>query len=169
MAQQKLRTLLIDGDMRKGVQHHSFVLEKKPGLSEILSSPDDLATIPINSMIQQTHIPNLSLLACGMPIPNPAECLNSQKFRDLTLILTEWFDVIILDTPPLSVSVDAAMLPDSFKHYIIVARVAKTNIAEIDKKIDEFPGLRKKILGIVLNGTPINKRMKNYRYSYYYH
>ncbi len=169
MAQQKLKTLLIDGDMRKGVQHHSFVLEKKPGLSDILSSPDELTTLPINSLIQTTHVPNLSLLSCGIPIPNPAECMNSQKFRDLSSILAEWFEVIILDTPPLRVAVDAAILPEAFKHYIIVARVAKTNIAAIDKKIDEFPGLRKKILGIVLNGVPINRRMKSYRYSYYHH
>jgi tyrosine-protein kinase Etk/Wzc len=169
MAQQKLKTLLIDGDIRKGVQHHSFVLEKKPGLSEILASPEDLTVIPIHSMIQQTHIPNLSLLACGMPVPNPAECMNSQKFRDLTSMLSEWFEVIILDTPPLQVAVDAAILPDAFKHYVVVARVAKTSITAIDKKIDEFPGLRKKILGIVLNGTAVDKKMSSYRYSYYHH
>jgi capsular exopolysaccharide synthesis family protein len=169
MAQQKLKTLLIDGDLRKGVQHHSFVLEKKPGLSEILASSDDLSAMPIQSMIQQTHIPNLSLLACGMPVPNPAECMNSQRFRALTAMLSERFEVIILDTPPFRAAVDAALLPDLFKHYLFVARVARTDITAIDKKIDEFPGLRKKILGIVLNGTPVNKKMATYRYSYYKH
>jgi polysaccharide biosynthesis transport protein len=167
MAQQKLRTLLIDGDLRRGVQHHSFVLQKSPGLSEILSSPDDLTTMPINSMIQQAHIPNLSLLSCGMPVPNPAECMNSQKFRDLTTMLAEWFDVIVLDTPPLRVAVDAAILPEVFKYYIVVVRAAKTNLVAVEKKIGEFPGLRKKILGIVLNGAPVDKKARNYRYSYY--
>jgi polysaccharide biosynthesis transport protein len=167
MAQQKLRTLLIDGDLRRGVQHNSFVLQKKPGLSEILSSPDELTTIPINSMIQQTHIPNLSLLSCGMPVPNPAECMNSQKFRDLIAILTEWFDVIILDTPPLRVAVDAAILPEAFNHYIVVVRAAKTNIVAAEKKIGEFPGLRPKVLGVVLNGAPVDQKAKDYRYSYY--
>ena len=169
MAQQKLRTLLIDGDMRRGVQHHSFVLEKHPGLSEILSSPDDITTLPLNTFFQKTHIPNLSLLACGMPIPNPAECMNSNKFRDLTPVLAEWFDVVVLDTPPLRVAVDAAILPEAFNHYIIVARAAKTNIDALEKKINEFPGLRQKVLGIVLNGAPIDSRMHNYAYSYYRH
>jgi capsular exopolysaccharide synthesis family protein len=169
MAQQKLKTLLIDGDLRRGVQHHSFLLEKNPGLSEILSSPDDLASMPISSTIQKTHVPNLSLLSSGLPIPNPAECMNSQKFRDLASMLGEWFEVIILDTPPLLAAVDAAMLPDVFNHYIFVARVAKTDIAALDKKVNEFPGLRQKILGIVLNGIPMDKKMSAYRYSYYHH
>ncbi len=167
MAQQKLRTLLIDGDIRRGVQHHSFVLQKLPGLSDILASPDELTTMPINSMIQQTHIPNLSLLSCGAPVPNPAECMNSQKFRDLTTMLAEWFDVIVLDTPPLRVAVDAAILPEAFNHYIVVVRAAKTNLAAIEKKINEFPGLRHKILGLVLNGAPMDKKARDYRYSYY--
>jgi len=168
MAQQKLRTLLIDGDMRKGVQHHSFVLEKKPGLSEILSSPNDLSTIPVHSFIQKTHIPFLSLISSGMPIPNPAECMNSPKFHELTSILAESFDVIILDTPPLRVAVDAAILPEAFNHYIIVARAESTNLVALEKKVADFPGLRKKILGIVLNRAPIDKKMHNYSYSYYH-
>jgi polysaccharide biosynthesis transport protein len=169
MAQQKLNTILIDGDLRRGVQHHSFLLEKKPGLAEILSSPDEITSMPVNSFIKKTHIPNLSLLSCGMPIPNPAECMSSQKFRDLTSMLSEWFDVLILDTPPLMAAVDAAMLPDAFRHYIVVAKVARTNIPAIDKKIDEFLGLREKIMGIVLNGTPMTKKMYSYHYSYYKH
>jgi tyrosine-protein kinase Etk/Wzc len=169
MAQQKLRTLLIDGDMRRGVQHHSFVLEKNPGLSEILASPDDLTTLPVNSFIQKTHIPNLSLLACGRLIPNPAECMNSVKFRDLISMLGEWFDVVVLDTPPLRVAVDAAILPEAFNHYIIVARAAKTNLDALERKINDFPGLRQKVLGIVLNGAPVDTKMHNYTYSYYHH
>jgi capsular exopolysaccharide synthesis family protein len=149
------------------VQHHSFVLEKSPGLSEILSSPDDLTTLPVNAFIQKTHIPNLSLLSCGMPIPNPAECMNSDKFRDLTTILAEWFDVVILDTPPLRAAVDAAILPEAFNHYVIVARTALTNIEGLEKKIMEFHGLSQKVLGIVLNGAPIDKEMHNHVYSYY--
>lgn len=169
MAQQKLRTLLIDGDMRKGVQHHSFVLEKSPGLSEIISSPDDLTTLTVKSFIQQTHIPNLSLLSCGMPIPNPAECMNSNKFRDLVAVLSEWFDVVVLDTPPLRVAVDAAILPEAFNHYIIVARAARTSLDALEKKVNDFPGLRQKVLGIVLNGSPVDKKLHNYAYSYYHH
>lgn len=169
MAQQKLRTLLVDGDLRRGVQHHSFLLEKKPGLAEILSSADELASMPITAMIQKTHIPNLSLLSSGMPIPNPAECMNSQKFRDLSSMLAEWYEVVILDTPPLLAAVDAAMLPATFSHYIMVARVARTTITAIDKKVNEFPGLRRKFLGIVLNGIPVDKKQSAYRYSYYQH
>ncbi len=168
MAQQKLRTLLIDGDMRKGVQHHSFVLNKKPGLSEILSSQCDLSALPMQSFIQKTHIPFLSLISSGMPIPNPAECMNSNKFRELIPILTEWFDVIVLDTPPLRVAVDAAILPEAFNHYILVARAESTNLVALEKKVGDFPGLRKKVLGIVLNGAPVDNKMHNYKYSYYH-
>jgi len=61
------------------------------------------------------------------------------------------------------------MLPDAFNHYIIVARAAKTNVAALEKKIVDFPGLYQKVLGIVLNCAPIDKKMHNYTYSYYRH
>jgi Mrp family chromosome partitioning ATPase len=93
--------------------------------------------------------------------------MNSDKFRDLTTILAEWFDVVILDTPPLRAAVDAAILPEAFNHYVIVARAALTNIEGLEKKIMEFHGLSQKVLGIVLNGAPIDKEMHNHVYSYY--
>ncbi|KMQ52446.1 capsular exopolysaccharide family protein [Chitinispirillum alkaliphilum] len=166
MAQQNIRTLLIDGDMRRGLQHESFGLSRKPGLSNILMSTEPLSSSLLKRKIRPSHISNLSLLPCGSSIPNSAELLNTQRFRDLLDLCSEQFDMLIMDTPPLSVTTDAVGVMDSFNKYLVVVRSAHTNISHLNKKISEFPGLRKKILGIVFNGAPY-RRPEYYQYSSY--
>ena len=60
-AQRRMSTLLIDGDMRRGVIHHSFVLNKKRGLSDLLFSADDISLDKVLNVCQRTHVPNLSI------------------------------------------------------------------------------------------------------------
>ena len=119
------------------------------------------------SFVKPTHVPYLSIITSGMSVPNPAELMNSSKFKELSLWLIDRYDVIILDTPPLFAAVDATILPEEFDNYIIVAKSASTNMVHLDKKIDEFPLLRSKILGLVLNGIVVNSKLAKSRYSYY--
>ncbi len=167
MAQQKLRTILIDGDLRRGVIHNSFVLDRASGLADILSSAVEINEKTLVPFVKKTHLQYLSVITSGMLIPNPSELMNSDRFRNLCDYLVQCYDVIILDTPPLSAAVDATILPESFNHYVVVVRTAKTDLVELDKKIDEFPLLRSKLLGLVLNGVTVNSKLAKARYSYY--
>jgi Mrp family chromosome partitioning ATPase len=74
--------------------------------------------------------------------------------------------MIIMDTPPAGVVTDAIGILDSFSRYIFVIRAAHTNISELNKKIRQIPGLRKKVLGLVFNGAPY-KRTEYYQYTNY--
>ncbi|MDR0305740.1 MAG: polysaccharide biosynthesis tyrosine autokinase [Chitinispirillales bacterium] len=167
MAQQELRTVLIDGDLRRAVQHCTFGIEKRPGLSNLLSERiGSVQPQSLDKVLRRTHISNLYLLPSGTPALNSAELINSSRFREALEMLCDRFDVVIMDTPPLAVTTDAVGIQDSFERYIIVAKANFTNITHLNKKIAEFPGLKKKVLGIVFNGAPY-RRPEYYQYNSY--
>lgn len=166
MAQQDLRTVLIDGDLRRGIQHRAFGLDKKPGLSNLLMNRSGVSGAMLDEALRRTHISNLYLLPSGVSVPNSAELINTQRFRDMLKLLQERFDVIIMDTPPLAVTTDAVGIQDSFHRYVVVVRAGSTNISQLNRKINEYPGLRKKVLGLVFNGAPY-KRPEYYQYNSY--
>ena len=96
LAQGDERVLLIDSDMRKPRIARVFDANRKqPGLSELLTGRVDLA-----GAVQKTAFPNLEIITSGPVPPNPAELINSQRFRDVLSKLREGWDRIILDSPP---------------------------------------------------------------------
>jgi tyrosine-protein kinase Etk/Wzc len=169
MAQQQLKTIIIDGDIRRGVIHNSFVLNKKPGLSNFLFSESPVTHDVIQELIQTTHVPNLSVISSGANVPNPSELLSLTRFKELMECLKSMFDVIILDTPPLCVAADAAIAGVLFSAVLLVVRAGRTNVIDFRKKLLEFPNLRKKVIGLVLNGATIDRKMKEYQYSMYHY
>jgi tyrosine-protein kinase Etk/Wzc len=169
MAQQQLKTLIIDGDIRRGVIHNSFVLNKKPGLSNFLFSEEPVSDEMLRELIQVTHVPNLSIISSGANVPNPSELLSLPRFKALIERLQNMYDVIILDTPPLCVAADAAIAGVLFSAVILVVRAGRTNVIDFRKKLMEFPNLRKKIIGVVLNGATLDRKMKEYQYSMYHY
>lgn len=169
MAQQKLRTVLVDADIRRGVQHNSFVVKKTPGLSTFLFTDDPITPEMVQPLLQPTHVQNLSLLASGQNVPNPSELLGSPRFKELISYLSTIFDVIILDTPPIGLAPDAALISDIFIGCLIVIKAGSTNTIELKKKLEEYPNFKNKIFGLVLNKSLIDKRMRKYKYSSYYY
>lgn len=169
MAQQKLKTLLIDGDIRRGVQHNTFVLQKKPGLADFLFSEEPVTTESVSGLVQATHVPNLSIIASGPNVPNPSELLGLPRLETMIDLLSRQFDIILMDTPPFGVSADAAVVGKFFVGAIVVIKAGTTNVVALKKRINEFPSLHNKILGIVLNEAILDGSMKKYKYySYVY-
>ena len=169
MAQQKLRTILIDGDIRRGVQHNTFVLQKKPGLADFLFLDDPVTQDAVTQLVQPTHVPNLSLIASGPNVPNPTELLGLPRFSEMLDHLVKMFEVIILDTPPIGASVDAAIVSKFFNGIIITVKAGSTNVIALKKKLKEFPTLQQNIVGMVLNQSVLDASIKKYKYySYHY-
>jgi tyrosine-protein kinase Etk/Wzc len=166
-AQQKLKTILIDGDIRKGVLHNNFVLQKKPGLSDILFSEAPVSDHYLSTFFQQTHVPNLSLISSGPNVPNPTELLSSPRLTSLIELLSKSFDIIIMDTAPIGIVSDAILVQSVFENYVVVIEAGSTNVIDLKKKIQEYPDFSKRIIGTVLNKVTYDNRLKNYKYSHY--
>lgn len=160
-AQSERRTLLIDADLRKPTEHHTFNLSNRKGLSSVLSQQSE-----VDDVIQATDIPNLSVISSGPIPPNPAEMLASKRMSALIDQLRGQFDVILIDTPPLLAVTDAQVLASKCDGYVLVLDQGKVkrDIAIKAKANLEKVGAR--ILGVVLNNI---KRKKSEGYYYYYY
>lgn len=166
-AQQKIPTLLVDADLRRGVLHNSFACTKKPGLSDFLYSSSDINDENIRKIIQQTHVPNLHLISSGMPVPNPSEILGSQRAKDIIKFLKERFGFVIFDTPPISITVDSVIISKNVDTGIFVVRSGKTNVENVKQKISEYADFKNRLFGIVLNCAELEIEKNKYTYSYY--
>ena len=168
-AQQKLPTILLDCDLRRGVLHNSFSCNKKPGLTDILVGNSPIQLSEISKMIQQTHIPNLFLISNGIQVPNPSELLGGVRMKELYEVLKRDFGAIIFDTPPIEFIPDALVLNNFVHNIIFVVRYGKTNLAKIREKIKEFPSAKADLVGVVVNAHKDMVEKKYDAYSYYHY
>jgi capsular exopolysaccharide synthesis family protein len=166
-AQLKHSTLLIDGDMRRGVQHNSFMINKKPGLTDLLAKPQSLTIEIISSVIQKTTIPNLYVISSGMDIPNPTEILIGDKLEQLLSLVQKRFNYVIIDTPPIGLIPDSLIFNEFVHEMIFVTRYAKTDMNQLQKRLKEYPELRKDLKGMVLNASSSRSKNAYDGYSYY--
>ncbi len=167
IAQQKIPTLLIDADLRRGVLHNIFANEKKPGLSDFLISNATVDLDNINKLVQNTFVPNLFMITSGSPIPNPSEMLGSARMVQLLKLVKSRFGMVILDTPPIDASSDSAVLAMYVDGVLLVVKAGETNVEHLIHRISQYPKLGEKILGAILNMVKLDVRKHSYKYSYY--
>lgn len=165
LAQQGIRVLVIDADLRRGFLHHVLGGNRGPGLSEILigqAAPAEL--------IQDVTVESgarLHLIATGALPPNPAELLGSDRLRQLLERLDPLYDVILVDTPPVNVVTDAAVVGVQSDGVVLVARAGKTGRDELRVAMEQLRNVRVGVLGAVVNGVDA-RRESAYggRYAY---
>ena len=162
MAQQKSKTLLIDADLRRGVLHNTFNCRKKPGLTNYLTG---VATL--EEILQETYIPNLSLISCGSMIPNPSELLGSERMQKFIAGLAQRFDLVVFDTPPLLAASDAVILGTFVDGVALVVKSGGTHRDVIKRKLELFQNVQARMLGTILNQTGVEVAHEGYSYSSY--
>ncbi len=169
IAQQKIPTVLIDTDLRRGVLHRSFVCEKRPGISDLLNSRADINVANVQKIIQKTHVPNLFLISSGTQIPNPSELIGSFRMKQLISVLNDKFGFILFDSPPISVTTDAVILSTLVDKVLFIVRSGRTKKKQLMQIVEQFEGMKEKTLGIIINGTEFKIDKTNYNYSYYHY
>jgi capsular exopolysaccharide synthesis family protein len=147
IAQQGQEVLLIDGDLRRPVQHEIFGTNRSPGLSDTLVG----LIGPFEAVQPFDDAPNLSVLSCGTEAPNPAELLGSDAFARLLATLVERFDTIVVDTPPVNLVTDAAVIGSVTDGVLLVAEAGRTDRSVLAAAVNELRQARGSVLGIVLN------------------
>jgi len=168
-AQQKVPTVLIDSDLRRGVLHNSFSCEKKPGLADILVSTSRINLEAISKITKKTHIPNLFLISSGIQVPNPSELLGSDRMRQVISALEQKYGVIILDTPPIEFIPDTLIINSFVHNILLVARYGKTNINRLSEKVSGFSNISEDFVGVVINASSDPEEKDDYSYSYYHY
>ncbi len=123
MAQNGLRVLIIDADMRKPDVQRILELKPQYGLSEILAGLAEAKDFtPDHGIICTTPYENVHCLTSGRIPPNPAELLASSRMETLLKELCDIYDYIYIDSPPILVVTDAAVISKYVDGYILVVR-----------------------------------------------
>lgn len=160
MTELNKKILLIDLDLRKPAVHKQFNLSNRIGLTDILLNKDDYK--PYLQHIQ----PNLDVITSGKVPSNPAEIINSHAIKELLKNLSEHYDYILLDTPPLVLVSDPLTIATYADAVILTIAHAETEREVVKKSVDSLNQVNANIIGTILNKIPVSKHNKYY-YSYY--
>ncbi|HEU9363421.1 TPA: polysaccharide biosynthesis tyrosine autokinase CpsD [Streptococcus pneumoniae] len=146
------KTLLIDGDTRNSVISGVFKSrEKITGLTEFLSGTADLS-----HGLCDTNIENLFVIQSGSVSPNPTALLQSKNFNDMIETLRKYFDYIIVDTAPIGIVIDAAIITQKCDASILVTAIGEVNKRDVQKAKQQLEQTEKLFLGVVLNKLDIS-------------
>jgi capsular exopolysaccharide synthesis family protein len=161
-AQLRKKTLLVDADLRKPVQHNVFGHPRGPGLSEYLIGEVESA----ESIIHKTKIDNLYIMTAGGLPPNPSELLGSDRMSRLIDQLEQGYDMVLFDSPPIVAVTDASMISGELDAIAIVVKAGQTEQSAVDRALDTIRNIKAPLIGAILNGA--NQKSLGGKYSYYY-
>ncbi|MFP4321712.1 MAG: CpsD/CapB family tyrosine-protein kinase [Anaerolineales bacterium] len=158
LAQSEHRTLIVDADLRRPVQHDIWNLTNERGLTELLleSNPTQAA------LVQSTEVQGLSVLTSGKLPPNPADVLASQKMDAVITSLAADYDYLLFDAPPVLVATDAAVLGYKLDGVLLVVRASTTRRDAIHRAQEQFERVGARMLGVVLTNAPRQTRGARY-------
>ncbi len=160
MAQAGRRTLLIDADFRKPSQHTIFELKGQDGLSNVLAG-----MVKLDDVIRRTDVDSLDVLPCGSIPPNPADMLNSKSFATTLRKLSDRYDQIIIDSPPVLPVADSRILGAMCDATVLVLHAGKSTRKAAVIARDGLLSVGTQILGVVVND--VEHKRRGYGYSYY--
>ncbi|MBR7198552.1 polysaccharide biosynthesis tyrosine autokinase [Pseudomonas sp. 14A] len=155
MALSGQRVVLIDADMRKGHLHKTLNTPISNGLSDLL-----VKRCTLEQAINKVEVDNLHFISRGQVPPNPSELLMHANFRELLAELSERYDLVIIDTPPLLAVTDAAIVGREAGISLIVTRFGVNPAKEIELTIRRFAQNGIELKGAVFNG--VEKRAASY-------
>ncbi|MEO9649008.1 MAG: polysaccharide biosynthesis tyrosine autokinase [Sulfitobacter pontiacus] len=160
------RVLLIDADMRRGKLGRNFgVTSKQAGLAQVLVGEADL-----QAAIHTDSKTGLDFIGTGSRPPNPAELLESSSFSDLLSVLSETYDLIIVDAPPILAVTDAAIIGQKTDITLMLVRHLVTTKPQLQSALKGLKLAGITPAGAIINQYDMNKsRYGQYSTSYGYH
>jgi capsular exopolysaccharide synthesis family protein len=148
LSQIGVKTLLIDGDLRRPSLH---VLIRPPGVANGLAHCLAAADAPFMASINANVLPNLSVIYAGAGVSNVQELMAGDRFRGLMNFCLREFDATIIDTPPANTSSDARRISGLVGHSLIVTCRNKTAVRDIQVLSSQLNADGASIIGTVLN------------------
>lgn len=161
------KTLLIDADLRRGNVHGYFEQPLEGGLAEVLQG-----RLSIKEATRETGISNLWFMRAGERPANPSELLIGPATKELVKELRGEFDYVVFDCPPLTAIDDTFSIAAYLDGLFFVVRAAKTSIRFAKMGLNAIHQRGAPILGLIVNGVPIDNPYyyyTTYYYASYYH
>lgn len=163
LAQSQKRVLIIDADLRRGYLHKYFNHANQPGLADYLNGQTELSQV-----IKATEVSGLDVIARGKSPANPSELLSTNQFAAMLNQLSEQYDHILIDTPPILAVTDGIIISQHAGVNLVIARYAKTQMKELELTIKRFEQAGVKVNGIILNDIQRSSAGYGYGYNYSY-
>lgn len=166
MAETGRKVLLIEADMRLPVMAKRLHVKQAPGLSNLLAGQSSGNEVLQNSGL----LNNLKVIAAGAIPPNPAELLDSNQMETTLQVMREYFDIIIVDLPPVTAVSDALIVSKFLDGVVVVCRQNYCDKRSLDETVRQLRFSKGKILGFVMSDSDQQKKEykrygKNYGYG----
>ncbi len=155
-------TLLADFDFRRPVVHTLFQLSRSPGITDYLQGKATL-----DQIIRRLEGTNLFVMTAGEAVLNPLELLNLPAAKSMIENLPEYFNWVIIDTPPLLFAADANLLSTMAHGLLLVVRIGSTTIDSVTRAMGSL--CQNNILGIVVNAAQKSELYSKYTYYHSYY
>ena len=182
VAQQGARVLLIDGDMRKPMQHHTFGLKRTPGLSECLLGQTEwqdavkrfsdvmLGDMGIDQALLTPGLDQLDILTCGSVATSPPDLLASPQMATILEAVRQEYDMVLIDMPPMLHTTDATILASKVDGILLVYHIGSVVRGALKRVKSNIESVGGKVLGVVLNGVrgELSADFSTYKMNRYY-
>ncbi len=160
MAQTGQKVLLIEGDLRLPNHAKNLGLKATPGLSNLLAGQCTGADVLQKSDMAE----ELWFITAGDVPPNPAELLGSKQMEAVMKAMADFFDVIILDLPPITVVSDALVVSKLVNGFVMVVRHGYCTRSALNEAVQKLQMAETKLLGFVY--TDAKTQEKSYKSTY---
>lgn len=163
IARSGARTILIDGDMRSPSVNENVGISNRQGLSNFLTGQDDFA-----SLIQRVEAYPMEFLTAGPSPANAAELLRGSRFETLLRKLTQEYDHVVVDSPPVLGLADAPIIGSQVEGMIFVVQAGEVKAGLARRALNRLVQSRTHVLGAVLTRFDPRQTMFGYDYGYGY-
>lgn len=153
VAQVGLKVLILDADLRRPSQHRFFSVPVAEGLSDIINGDLD-----VEAAIKPTEIKNVSIITAGSPTTTPAELLQSGEFDHLLDDLSNQFDLVLIDLPPVLAVSDPLVVAPKVGGLVVVIRMGTARRDEVANSIRRLRSAGASLVGCMLNGYGSGKK-----------
>lgn len=149
-AQAGIKTLLLDGDLRRPTTHYTFEVPNRKGLSAAL-----IKDVPVEDEVMHTAFEGLDLITSGPIPPNPAELLASRSMERFMQSVIIQYEMVLIDSPPILSVTDAQLLCRHADGVILVTDVENNNRDELIEAKTLLDKSGANIIGVVLNNREV--------------
>ena len=163
LAMSGKRVVVVDADMRRGHLHEHLGMERTPGISDYV-----VGDLEMPGLVRKTAVEKLFFVATGTIPPNPAELLLHERFTGMVKALSEQFDHVLIDTPPVLAVTDAAVIGQLAGCTLLVLKAGEHPLRAIDDTARRLRQAGVHLRGTLFNQVGLGSSQYGYGYGYGY-